>query len=58
MTKDQLKPEINLKNRQIEVVEITKFGSYTHLFKMELQTIEQAQHVLAEWIPLLQYQNS
>ena len=32
--------------RQIEVVEITKFGSYTHLFKIELQTIEQAQHVL------------
>ena len=31
MTKDQLKTEINQKNRQIEVVEITKFGSYTHL---------------------------
>ena len=46
MTKDQLKTEINQKNRHIEVVEITKFGSYTHLFKIELQTIEQAQHVL------------
>ena len=46
MTKEQLKSEINQKNRQIEVVEITKFGSYTHLFKIELQTIEQAQHVL------------
>ena len=46
MTKDQLKTEINQKNRQIEVVEITKFGSYTHLFKIELQTIEHAQHVL------------
>ena len=46
MTKDQLKTEINQKNRQIEVVEITKFGSYTHLFKKKLQTIEQAQHVL------------
>ena len=31
MSKEQLKTEINQKNRQIEVVEITKFGSYTTL---------------------------
>ena len=37
---------MNSRNTQLEIVEVTKFGSYTHLFKIELRTIEQAQRVL------------
>ena len=46
MTKEELKEDMNSRNTQLEVVEVTKFGSYTHLFKIELRTIEQAQRVL------------
>ena len=46
MTKEELKEDINKRNPQLEVINVTKFGSYTHLFKIELRTIEQAQRVL------------
>ena len=46
MSKEELKEDMNSRNTQLEVVEVTKFGSYTHLFKIELRTIEQAQRVL------------
>ena len=45
-TKDELTAEINKCNTNIKVAEITKFKEYTHIFKIELQTTEQAQHVL------------
>ena len=46
MTKEELKEDMNSRNTQLEIVEVTKLGSYTHLFKIELRTIEQAQRVL------------
>ena len=45
MTEEELKDDMNSRNTQPEIVEVTKFGSYTHLFKIELRTIEQAQRV-------------
>ena len=45
-TKDELTTEINRCNINIKVAEITKFKDYTHIFKIEMQTTEQAQHAL------------
>ena len=46
LTKEELKDDMNSRNTELEIVEVPKFGSYTHLFKIELRTIEQAQRVL------------
>ena len=42
-TKEEIKEEIVRCNRGREIVEVIKFGSYTHVFKIEFRTIEQAE---------------
>ena len=46
MSKEQIKEEINRCNRNIEAIEVTKFGTLTHLFKIEFKTIEHADNSL------------
>ena len=46
MTKEELKEDISSRNILLDAEEVTKFGSYAHLFKVEFKTIEQAQRAL------------
>ena len=45
-SKEELKSEINKLNQHAQVEEIVKFGSYTHVFKIEFQTVAMAKHAL------------
>ena len=58
MTKEELKEDINKRNPQLEVIDVAKFGSYAHLSKIELRTIEQAQRVQQKWNSLWSHKNS
>ena len=42
----ELCQEINRVNNQLVAVEVTKFSTHTHLFKVEFATVAQAQHSL------------
>ena len=46
MSKEEIKEDISSRNIHLDAEEVTKFGSYTHLFKVEFKTIEQAQRAL------------
>ena len=46
MSKEEIKEDISSRNVLLDAEEVTKFGSYTHLFKVEFKTIEQAQRAL------------